>query len=130
MSVGTTTNAPDVPRTLDVFMAQAVAMEMEAAQRYEELADAMETHNNVEVAKLFRTMAEVEAKHARQLMAQMGWSTPPAAPPPAWDDIGSEGPETTASDDIHYLMQPWHALRIALRNEERAEQFFANIAAI
>ncbi len=39
-------------------------MEVEAAQRYAELADAMETHNNREVAALFRTMANIESKHA------------------------------------------------------------------
>jgi rubrerythrin len=120
----------ETPRTLEVFMAQAVAMEVEAAQRYEELADAMETHNNVEVAKLFRTMAGVEGKHAQQLMAQMSWTSAPPAPPLAWDEADSEGPETAASDEVHYLMQPWHALQIALHNEQRAERFFARIAAI
>ncbi len=125
-----TDHESEAPRTLEVFMAQAVTMEIEAAQRYEELADAMETHNNLEVAKLFRTMAGIEGKHAQQLMAQMNWSSAPPAPPLAWDEAGGEGPETAASDEVHYLMQPWHALQIALQNEQRAERFFARIAAM
>ena len=45
------------PPTLYAFMAQALAMELEAVERYTEFADAMETHNNLEVASMFRTMA-------------------------------------------------------------------------
>ena len=59
------------PRNLDEFMAQALAMERDAAQRYEEIADAMEVHNNREVAQLFRTMAGYEARHAETIMAEM-----------------------------------------------------------
>ncbi len=49
------------PQTLDEFMAQALAMEQDAAERYTEFADTLEQHNNHEVATLFRTMAEHEA---------------------------------------------------------------------
>ena len=30
--------------------------------------------------------------------------------------------------ELHYLMQPWHALELALNNEKRAEKFLAGIA--
>ena len=71
--------APKVvaPRTLSEFMAQAWQMEIEAAQRYTDFADAMEIHNNVEVAAMFRTMASYESKHADDIMATMGWSESP-----------------------------------------------------
>jgi len=118
---------PAAPRTLEAFMQQAVAMELEAAQRYTEFADAMEIHNNREVAEMFRKMAKIEGKHAEQIMAEMGWREVPAmAPVPAWE--GFEGPETTPGDEIHYLMRPWHVLQLALANEERAERFFARLA--
>ena len=42
------------PQTLEDFMAQALVMEREAVERYTEFADALEMHNNSEVAKLFR----------------------------------------------------------------------------
>ena len=94
-------------------------MEMEAGQRYAEFADAMEMHNNLEVAALFRKMADIEGKHAAQIMAEMGWKEPPPMPPGKATWEGFEAPETTPGDEVHYLMQPWHALQLALQNEER-----------
>jgi rubrerythrin len=116
------------PRTLTEFMAQALAMETEAAQRYSDLAAAMETHNNREAAALFRKMAGIERKHATRIMVEMGWEEMPALPSgkPSWD--GFEAPETTPGDEVHYLMQPYHALQLALVNEQRAERFFAQLA--
>jgi rubrerythrin len=117
----------NAPRTLTEFMTRAWVMETEAAQRYAEFADAMEMHNNREVADLFRKMAVIEGKHAAQIMLEMGWKEPPALSTGdlAWE--GFEAPETTPGDEIHYLMQPYHALQLALANELRAERFFANL---
>jgi rubrerythrin len=120
-------SAGRAPQTLAEFMRHALVMEMEAAQRYAEFADAMEMHNNLEVAALFRKMADIEGRHAQQIMAEMGWTATPAPLPDSirWD--GFEAPETAAIDDVHYLMQPYHALEVALANEERAERFFARL---
>ena len=118
----------DAPRTLDDFMAQALAMENEAVARYTDFADAMDVHNNREVAAMFRTMARYEAKHARQIMEQMGWTEPPAPPPGGYGWPVLEAPEAAPSDEVHYLMQPWHALQLALAAEQRAEAFFGELA--
>ena len=116
------------PRTLHDFMAQALAMEREAVARYTEFADSMEMHNNREVAALFRTMAGYEAKHAAQIMAQMGWTSDPPPPPGGYGWPDMEAPETVPLDEAHYLMQPWHALQLALAAEQRAEAFFGELA--
>ena len=116
------------PSTLHEFMTRALMMELEAAQRYTEFADAMETHNNLEVAALFRKMAGIEGKHAEQIMAEMGWTTMPGPRPSIVFWEGFEAPETTPGDEVHYLMQPYHALELALANEQRAERFFAQLA--
>ena len=118
------------PRSLTDFMAQAWEMEIEAAQRYSDLADAMEMHNNREVAAMFRTMANYESKHADEIMATMGWSESPPLTPRSGSWPGHEAPETTPVDDVHYLMQPWHALQLALAAEQRAERFFAELARV
>ncbi len=118
----------NAPATLEEFMAQALAMEREAAERYTEFADAMEVHNNREVAAMFRTMAGYETKHAQQIMAEMGWKDAPPVPPGAMRWAGFEAPETVPIDEVHYLMQPWHALQLALAAEQRAERFFAELA--
>jgi rubrerythrin len=118
--------------SLESFMARAIAMEQETGRRYDELADILQAHDqpNVEVVELFRTMAGIERKHADLLLARMGWTDAPPASVPAWDAGAGEGPEATASEELHYLMQPYHALQIALRNEERAERFFDLLAAV
>jgi rubrerythrin len=116
------------PQTLDDLMAQALAIERAAAERYGEFADTMETHNNREVAQLFRTMAQYEAKHAQQIMAEMGWVEIPAMPAGAWPTF--EPPESVPFEEVHYLMQPWHALQLALAAEQRAEAFFAELARV
>ena len=110
-------------------MEQALAMEFEAVERYTDFADAMETHNNLEVAAMFRTMAGYESKHAEQIMKDMGWAEPPPAStaPLAW--TGFDAPEVSPIDAVHYLMQPWHALQLALAAEQRAEAFFGALAA-
>jgi rubrerythrin len=109
------------------FMAYAYAMEAEAAERYAEFADSMEVHNNREVAELFRKLARIEQRHADQILEQMGWKQSPASSADyRWE--GTEGPETADPTELHYLMQPYHALQIALLNEKRARDFFAHLA--
>ena len=113
--------------TLEDFMSRAYAMELEATERYAQFAEQLDTHNNREVAQLFRKLAQIEGLHAKRILGEMGWPELPALPPAfAWD--GAEAPETAPFDALHYLMQPYHALELALANEERAERFFARLA--
>lgn len=130
MNQPTTPGTLEVPTTLDELMAQALVMELDAAQRYNEFADMMEIHNSPEVAQWFRKMAVIEGKHATQIMAEMGWTQAPThiASTPQFE--GFEAPETAPIDDVHYLMKPWHVLQLALANEERAERFFAHLASV
>ena len=116
-----------LPRTVEEFMAFAWAMEVEASDRYAELADLMGTHHNREVADLFAKLARIEGKHRDQIAAQMGWTKAPDAAVFRWET--PEGPETTDYGDLHYLMQPWHALKLAEHNERRAVEFFERFAA-
>jgi rubrerythrin len=114
------------PRTLAELMAVALEMESEAAQRYAEFADAMETHNNLEVAVLFRKMANIDTGPGQAIMSENVWREPP--PSRGFGAAVFEGPETPRLEDVHYLMQPYHALSIALACEERAERFYAQLA--
>jgi rubrerythrin len=110
--------------TLEELIVHARAMESEASDRYEELADAMDVHNNPEVAALFRRMAEIEGKHSEQVGSLgEGLDLPDLK---AWEySWGSlESPETPAIDATHYMMQPYHAIKVAIRYEQRAVRFF------
>jgi rubrerythrin len=108
------------------FMARAYVMEVDASERYADFADQMEVHNNIEVAQLFRKLSRIEGLHAKRILQEMGWKQPPRALLAwRWDD--AEPPETAAVTDLHYLMQPWHALEIGLKNERRAQRFFERL---
>jgi rubrerythrin len=109
-------------------MAHAYAMEAEASERYTEFADAMEAHNNPAVAELFRKLARIEHAHAEEILATMGWTVPPQPAGGKYRWEGLESPESGDSGELHYLMQPYHALQIARANEERARQFFVKLA--
>ena len=112
-------------RTAADFKACAYALESEAAERYAELADQMEVHNNREVAALFRKMAEIEGKHVDRVLA--GKPRPAIAPSMStW--LGREGAESVAMEDLHYLITPHHALTLALKSEQNSVAMFEALA--
>ena len=97
------------------FLARAWTMEVEAVERYSMLADAMEEHNNPEVAELFRKLARIEQLHADGIVEQKESLRPQpalAAGELLWEK--SEGMETADPGELHYRMQPYHALQMAL----------------
>jgi len=111
-----------------IFLAHALAMEQEAADRYDELADSMDVHNNQDVAELFRQMATFSRLHGASVAQraapydlpklkswQYRWNTP-------------EPPEVGEPEGSHYMMTPYHALIFALGNERRGHQFYASEA--
>ena len=111
------------------FYEHAWAMEIEAVERYSMLADAMEQHNNADVTELFRKLARIEQLHADQILERNPGMKPPVLPPGGmqWEP-GEEGPETADPGDLHYRMQSYHALQIALGCEKRARNFFTRIS--
>lgn len=116
--------------TLTELLARAYTIEREAEYRYADLADQMEVHNNLELAQLFRKMAAIEAKHAEQIKERAEGQVLPHLSPLAGDWPGAEAPETIAPGDLHYLMTPHHALKLALAGEKQAALFFEEMAKI
>jgi len=111
------------------LLAQARVMEAEAAERYGELADQLELHGNVEVAALFRRLASIERRHADTIAHDLQRHGIAPTPQVALAAPGKEGLETAPGEALHYLMTPYHALKIALENEERALAYFSELAA-
>lgn len=107
--------------------AHALTIEREAVARYNEFADFLEQQGNAEVAALFRDFARNEAEHEQQLERKARKLRLPALPAAThrWlDDGRCEAPDQTL---VWHLMQPWHALRIALLAERHAVGFFEQI---
>lgn len=112
----------------ETLLAHAMAIESEAVERYEALADQMEVHNNPEVAVFFRKMAEIEGLHVAHVEQVQGDTPLPHIAPwdLAWgDDESPEGPQH--HEEVHYLMTPHQAIRLAMDSEQRAADFFASV---
>lgn len=109
------------------FLAHALAFENEAAERYDELADSMEVHNNHEVAQLFRRMAGFSRMHADAVKGRAGSVELPHFKPWEYQWTGAEGPEVTPVERTHYLMTPYHCLTLALHNEQRGRDFYQGV---
>jgi len=119
---------PAIEQSYEGFMSRAYAIEVEAVERYTQFADQLEGHNNSEVARVFRKLAEIEGLHAKNILEEMKWPVMPVLPVP-YASGEPEGPETAPFDSLHYLMQPYHALEIALRCEIDAVKYFEGVAA-
>lgn len=115
--------------SLAEFLAHALELEVESAERYRELADSMEVHNNPDVAELFRKLAGYGDIHAQEVKDRAAGVPLPTIPP--WDFKWScpEGPESPCMEDAHYMMTKCQALELALHNEVRGRDFYAQVAA-
>lgn len=114
-----------------LFLAHALELETEAAERYAELADSMEAHNNADVAKLFRDLGGYSSKHRDevQALARQYGPLPKVAP---WEfqwDGNAESPEAASWEGTHYLMRPHHALKLALLSETQGSKYYEAVAA-
>jgi rubrerythrin len=107
----------------ETLLAHAYAIELQAAERYQDLAEQMDGSGNDEVAELFAKLAAIEAKHAAELGLEHGAASTPVAPADyLWP--GLESPEAIPFGEMHYLMQPHQALTLALAAERRAHEFY------
>jgi len=116
--------------TVEQMLARAYAIEREAQSRYADLADQMQVHNNRELAELFGKLAEIEGKHAAQIKQRAAGAELPYISPLAYRWPGTEAPENVDISVAHYLMTPHHALKMALKGEERAVAYFEDLAKI
>lgn len=115
--------------SLEELLAHALAIESEAVERYENLAEQMRQFGNAEVTELFDRMAQLEAEHAGKIREQSRALEMPELAPWEYCWPGLEAPENIDLSDAHYLMTPYHALELALANETAAVVFFESAAA-
>jgi rubrerythrin len=114
-------------RTAPELYAHAIAIEREAQQRYDELAQYMSDLGNDTVAAAFARLGAVEGEHLRTLLARTDHVPMPElqADEFRWLDAGA--PETAAHELVYRFMTPRMALKIALGAERRAEAFFERV---
>ena len=117
---------PKVASVADLF-AVAFQIEADAVERYDLLADQMATHNNPELVAVFRDLSRAEAIHRDEIRRLAGNIDVVAHAQRMAKWKQGESPEAASLGDAHYLMTPWHALRLALAGEERALAFFKSV---
>jgi len=109
--------------------AHAIAIEREAAARYNELGDAMAERGYHAVAVLFYLLSSFEARHLGELTAKMaGLVLPDLSADYTWRE--GEAPETLSFNACIGKMTPERALLMALDAEKRAKAFFEHAARI
>lgn len=112
---------------LNDLLAVAYQIEIDAVERYNLLADQMETHNNPELVNIFRDLARAEGIHGEEIRRLAG-NFDVANHARRMARFGRmESPEEAELDAAHYLMTPWHALQLSLAGEKRALAYFARI---
>ena len=112
--------------TLPEFLAHAIALENEAADRYLELADMMEAHRNDEVSSLFRDMVRFSQMHRDEISARVGLIELPQLR--SWQYRWRTPPEVGGEEAFDYMLEPFHALKYARANEVRAMEYYRSVA--
>jgi len=111
--------------TLPVFLAHAIALEREAAERYLELADMMEAHRNDEVSALFRDMVRYSRLHHDSIVERANGVALPAIGP--WDYWWRTPPEAGGDEGFDYTINAYDALLYARENELRAMNYYSEV---
>lgn len=121
-------DGPIITSLADLF-AVAWQIEADAVERYHMLADQMESFNNDDLAAVFRDLARAEGIHRDEIQRMAGEFDVVAHARQMPDWGAGESPEKADLGDAHYLMTPWHALKMALAGEERALAYYQHVLA-
>jgi len=111
--------------TLPEFLAHAIALERESAERYLELADMMETYRNDDVSRLFRDMVHYSRLHHDSIVERAGSMQLPQLR--SWQYRWSHPPEMGGDEAFDQALDAWSALQYARENEVRAMQYYAGV---
>ncbi|MDT7838816.1 ferritin-like domain-containing protein [Aquabacterium sp. OR-4] len=114
---------------VEAFLAHAIALEREAARRYEELSAAMHTEGNRELKAFFARMAHFSRLHLAEAQARGGFRELPVMRDDEYQWPEGIGPETAAWAGVDALLDGAEALRLALDSEQRGHAYYAAVAA-
>jgi rubrerythrin len=114
-------------QTVEEFLAYSIHLEQEAADRFSELADAMATGGNREVAQLFRQLSDYSRLHLSDAKARAGFREIPLIAPLefVWPDL--ESPEAAAIWGADPLLSRREALEIALAAEKAGYDYYKSV---
>ena len=110
--------------SVEEFLAYAIKLEREAADRFGQLADAMQASGNGGVAKLFRQLSDYSRLHLAEAQARAGFRDIPKLNPTdfVWPDL--ESPETAAIWAADPMLGRGEALEVALSAETAGLRYY------
>ncbi|BAP88494.1 putative uncharacterized protein [Burkholderiales bacterium GJ-E10] len=114
---------------VELFLAHAVALERDAARRYEDLAASMSTDGNRDLKVFFERMAGFSRRHLAEASARAGFREIPKLRPDEYQWPEGTAPETAGWEGVDALMSASDALQLALESERRGHAYYAAIAA-
>jgi rubrerythrin len=114
--------------TLDEFFGYAAKLEEDAAIHYDELADAMTSVGNEQVAKLFRQLAGFSRLHLGEVKKRAGSLDLSKVLPPDYAWPNHTTPERTALWAADPNLSRLGGLKAALQGERRGFEFYQAIA--
>ena len=115
-------------RTVEEFYAHALAIELEAAERYSEFEAYFRDRDEVVLAGLCANIGRMEGEHFRELVAASRHLRLPAIDPGAYCWLEAGSPEAPAREFFYRIATPRHLLEVALQAETNALAFFHSVA--
>jgi len=112
---------------VELFYAEAIAIERESAARYREFAHQMTGDGNAQTAELFLRLARFEAEHAERLLEQTAGMALPSVEGVRRDLVADGRSEVPTYEFVYRRVPPHHALLMALAGERRALAFFERV---
>jgi rubrerythrin len=113
--------------SVETFLAHAINLEQEAADRFGQLADAMESCGNREVGQLFRQLSDYSRMHLADARARSGFRDMPTMKHGDYSWPGLESPETAAIWATDPFIGREEALEIALDAETGAYDYYKSV---
>lgn len=114
---------------VEAFLVHAIALEREAARRYEELSAAMHTEGNRELKAFFARMAHFSRLHLAEAQARGGFRELPVLRDDEYQWPEGIAPETAGWAGVDALLDGAAALKLALDSEQRGHAYYAAISA-
>lgn len=109
------------------FLAHAIQLEKESARRYTELAEAMDTLGNAEVAEFFRQMSHYSRLHQKEAMDRAGFHDLPNLSPDEYHWPNGSSPEA-AWGQVNPGIDVLGAMSLAMHGEQRSHEYYQSIA--
>jgi rubrerythrin len=114
--------------TIEEFYAHALAIEREAAERYEEFEAWFNDRGADVLAGLCHNLAVLERSHLAALLDASRGLTLPAIPGDGYRWLEGGSPEAAARALFHRVASERHLMEIALHAEKKAQRFFEWVA--